>query len=45
MKKTHAAKQTLQDINPDVAIETYTYNITTMENFDHFLSTLKTGKC
>jgi len=28
MTKTDAAKQTLEEINPDVIYETYTYNIT-----------------
>eukprot|EP00884_Botryococcus_braunii_P017624 jgi/Botrbrau1/4545/Bobra.60_2s0033.1 len=36
MTKTDAAAQTLTNINPDVAIEAYTMNITTMEGFDKF---------
>ena len=36
MTKTDAAAQTLQDINPDVAIESYTMNITTLKGFDEF---------
>ena len=38
MKKTEAAKQTLQSINPDVEIETHNYNITHVQNFEHFLA-------
>ena len=26
-----------REINPDVEFETYNYNITTMENFNHFV--------
>lgn len=43
MKKTDAAQQTLTEINPDVQFESHTYNITTVENFDHFLDKIKTG--
>lgn len=43
MKKTEAAKETLLEINPDVIIETYNYNVTTVGNFEHFLSKIKTG--
>ncbi len=43
MKKTHAAKQTLLEINPDVIIEAHTYNITTVDNFDHFMERIKCG--
>lgn len=38
--KVEAAKSTLQDINPDVIIETCNYNITTVENYDHFINML-----
>jgi ubiquitin-like modifier-activating enzyme 5 len=34
MTKTDAAAQTLGSINPDVALESYTMNITTLEGFD-----------
>lgn len=47
MTKTDAAAQTLQGINPDVALESYTMNITTVQGFDQFKSTLiheDTGK-
>jgi len=43
MKKTEAAAQTLSDINPDVKFETYNYNITTVENFEHFMGRIKHG--
>jgi ubiquitin-like modifier-activating enzyme 5 len=43
MTKTAAAKETLLEINPDVVIEDYTYNITTVEAFSHFIETLKKG--
>ena len=42
MTKTDAAAQTLININPDVAIESYTMNITTMSGFDSFKSSLTT---
>lgn len=43
MKKTHAAKETLQEINPDVIIETYTYSITSVDHFDHFMGRIRQG--
>eukprot|EP00882_Tetradesmus_deserticola_P002765 GHRQ01002938.1.p1 GENE.GHRQ01002938.1~~GHRQ01002938.1.p1 ORF type:complete len:472 (+),score=239.94 GHRQ01002938.1:106-1521(+) len=36
MTKTDAAAQTLSHINPDVAIESYTMNITTVSGFEQF---------
>ena len=41
--KVEAAKFTLQHINPDVEIDAYNYNITTVDNFDSFMNTLSTG--
>lgn len=41
MTKTDAAVQTLSDINPDVVLESYTLNITTMEGFETFMAGLK----
>ncbi|XP_057473479.1 ubiquitin-like modifier-activating enzyme 5 [Actinidia eriantha] len=41
MTKTDAAVQTLSDINPDVALESYTLNITTLQGFETFMSSLK----
>ncbi|XP_062115958.1 ubiquitin-like modifier-activating enzyme 5 [Humulus lupulus] len=41
MTKTDAAVQTLSDINPDVVLESYTLNITTVQGFDTFMSSLK----
>lgn len=43
MTKTSAAKLTLEDINPDVIIEEYTYDITVNENFDHFMKMISHG--
>jgi len=43
MTKTDAAKQTLLEINPDVSIDTHTYNITLMDNFDHFVQCITKG--
>lgn len=34
---------TLQEINPDVDFECYTYNITSVDNFDHFIGRIKEG--
>ena len=33
----------ISGINPDVVFETHNYNITTVENFDHFISRIKEG--
>ncbi|CAI9108455.1 OLC1v1008044C1 [Oldenlandia corymbosa var. corymbosa] len=41
MTKTEAAVQTLSDINPDVVFENYTLNITTVQGFETFMSSLK----
>ncbi|XP_030475849.1 ubiquitin-like modifier-activating enzyme 5 [Syzygium oleosum] len=41
MTKTDAAVQTLSDINPDVVLESYTLNITTLQGFGTFMSSLK----
>merc|ERR1719369_1905069 len=43
LSKVDAAANTLAFINPDVAFETHNYNITTVENFDHFMERLQTG--
>ena len=37
MTKTAASKQTLEDINPDVSFEEFTYDITKSSNFTHFM--------
>ncbi|EFN52074.1 hypothetical protein CHLNCDRAFT_9288, partial [Chlorella variabilis] len=42
MTKTDAAAQTLSGINPDVALESYTMNITTLDGFDAFKASLTT---
>uniref|UniRef100_A0A2R5L8U2 Ubiquitin-like modifier-activating enzyme 5 n=1 Tax=Ornithodoros turicata TaxID=34597 RepID=A0A2R5L8U2_9ACAR len=43
MSKVEAAAHTLRFINPDVTFDTYNYNITTIDNFQHFMDTIKTG--
>ncbi|BDA40941.1 Ubiquitin-like modifier-activating enzyme 5 [Coccomyxa sp. Obi] len=43
MNKTEAAAQTLRGINPDVAIESYTMNITTLQGFDAFKASISGG--
>eukprot|EP00117_Sycon_ciliatum_P047201 scpid41578/ scgid33732/ Ubiquitin-like modifier-activating enzyme 5; UFM1-activating enzyme; Ubiquitin-activating enzyme E1 domain-containing protein 1 len=43
LSKVEAAAASLKQINPDVDIETHNYNITTVDNFDHFMSRLKAG--
>lgn len=43
LSKVEAAAKTLNFINPDVSIETHNYNITTVDNFEQFLNTIKTG--
>eukprot|EP01089_Gocevia_fonbrunei_P003193 TRINITY_DN130_c0_g1_i2.p1 TRINITY_DN130_c0_g1~~TRINITY_DN130_c0_g1_i2.p1 ORF type:complete len:282 (+),score=39.48 TRINITY_DN130_c0_g1_i2:62-907(+) len=43
MTKTKAAKETLTLINPDVEIESKNYNITSVDNWDNFLLSIKHG--
>lgn len=43
LSKVNAAAETLLGINPDVVIETHNYNITTVENFDHFMKRIAEG--
>ncbi|KAK3913457.1 Ubiquitin-like modifier-activating enzyme 5 [Frankliniella fusca] len=43
LSKVAAAANTLIDINPDVEIETHNYNITTIENFNHFMERIRQG--
>ena len=43
MSKVAAAKKSLTFINPDVQIEDYNYNITTVDNFEHFMGCIRTG--
>ena len=40
MTKTDAAAQTLSSINPDVSLESFTMNITTVEGFERFKASL-----
>lgn len=39
--KVEAAATTLQYINSDVEIETYNYNITTMDHFEDFTNIIR----
>lgn len=43
LSKVQAAEHTLRYINPDVAFETHNYNITTMDNFTHFMDRISHG--
>ncbi|XP_061122280.1 ubiquitin-like modifier-activating enzyme 5 isoform X1 [Syngnathus typhle] len=43
LSKVEAAEHTLRNINPDVRFETHNYNITTLDNFDHFMERLSHG--
>uniref|UniRef100_A0A3B3BE51 Ubiquitin-like modifier-activating enzyme 5 n=1 Tax=Oryzias melastigma TaxID=30732 RepID=A0A3B3BE51_ORYME len=43
LSKVEAAEHTLRNINPDVVFETHNYNITTMENFNHFMDRISNG--
>lgn len=43
LSKVEAAERTLRDINPDVEFEVYNYNITTMDNFSHFVDRITKG--
>lgn len=40
LTKTDAAAETLSSINPDVQLESYTMNITTVEGFEAFKSSI-----
>ena len=41
LSKVEAARDTLSAINPDVAFEVHNYNITTLQNFQHFMDTIR----
>ncbi|KAI4880364.1 hypothetical protein NFI96_013982 [Prochilodus magdalenae] len=43
LSKVEAAEHTLRNINPDVVFETHNYNITTMDNFTHFMNRISNG--
>lgn len=43
MSKVDASRATLATINPDVQFETYNYDITSVDNFDHFLERVSKG--
>ena len=42
MNNFHYIYNCFRHINPDVEIEAYNYNITTVENFDNFMNILTT---
>lgn len=41
LSKVEAAAETLRNINPDVDIMTFNYNITTVDNFKHFMQVIR----
>lgn len=43
LSKVSAAVSTLTAINPDVAFEAFNYDVTSVDNFDHFLTCLSKG--
>ncbi|XP_055151394.1 ubiquitin-like modifier-activating enzyme 5 isoform X1 [Symphalangus syndactylus] len=43
LSKVQAAEHTLRNINPDVLFEVHNYNITTVENFQHFMGRISNG--
>ncbi|XP_055485615.1 ubiquitin-like modifier-activating enzyme 5 [Psammomys obesus] len=43
LSKVQAAEHTLRNINPDVLFEVHNYNITTVENFEHFMFRIRNG--
>ncbi|XP_004692371.1 PREDICTED: ubiquitin-like modifier-activating enzyme 5 [Condylura cristata] len=43
LSKVQAAEHTLRNINPDVVFEVHNYNITTVENFQHFMNRISNG--
>jgi len=43
MSKVAAAKKSLTFINPDVEIVDFNYDITTVDNFEHFMGMIETG--
>lgn len=43
LSKVEAAARTLSFINPDVTLETYNYNITTLEHFQDFINRISHG--
>ncbi|XP_069814449.1 ubiquitin-like modifier-activating enzyme 5 isoform X1 [Dendropsophus ebraccatus] len=43
LSKVEAAEHTLRNINPDVQFEVHNYNITTIDNFQHFMDRISKG--
>ena len=42
-RKVAAARKSLHFINPDVEIDDFNYDITTMDNFEHFMGMISAG--
>lgn len=43
MSKVEASRETLAKINPDVIFEAYNYDVTSLDNYDHFLGRIRGG--
>uniref|UniRef100_A0A8C0IVX0 Ubiquitin-like modifier-activating enzyme 5 n=1 Tax=Chelonoidis abingdonii TaxID=106734 RepID=A0A8C0IVX0_CHEAB len=43
LSKVQAVEHTLRNINPDVQFEVHNYNITTVDNFQHFMDRISYG--
>lgn len=43
LSKVDAARETLLGINPDVVFESHNYDITSLDNFDHFMRRISNG--
>lgn len=43
LSKVDAARETLLGINPDVTFESHNYDVTSLDNFDHFIGRLSRG--
>ena len=43
LTKVEAAKATLQSINPEVSIDCFCYDVTSVDNYDHFITILRSN--
>lgn len=43
LSKVEASRATLEEINPDVAFECFSYDVTTLENFEHLMDRMRRG--
>ena len=43
LSKVEASRETLTKINPDVVFEAYNYDVTSLDNYDHFLGRIREG--